>query len=148
MSEWRAIVCAVDFSPESRNALLEAARLARRLGALLTVAHVETAARTGGEAPFAPPTRPGLSEREARSVAAELDAWGKDAEAAAGAPVSTLLLAGAAGEAIVRAAADGGFDAVVLATRSRSGLARAVLGSVAEHVVRHASVPVVVVPRG
>ncbi len=37
-------------------------------------------------------------------------------------------------------------DLIVLGTHSRSGLDRLLMGSVAEHVVRHSEVPVLVVP--
>lgn len=43
-------------------------------------------------------------------------------------------------------AAAGDADLVVIATRGRKGLARALLGSVAEKVVRHADAPVLVLP--
>lgn len=39
-------------------------------------------------------------------------------------------------------------DLIVIGTHSRSGLDRLLMGSVAEHVVRHAEVPVLVVPFG
>lgn len=144
MSEWRTILCAVDFSETSRRALEEATALAKRLGALLAVVHVEPGAPgiAGAAAPFAPPPRPVRTEPGA---AAQLEAWARAAEAALGQPVETVLLAGRAADEIVRAAEEGGYGAVVVGTRGRSGVARAVLGSVAEHVVRRAPVPVVVV---
>jgi nucleotide-binding universal stress UspA family protein len=37
-------------------------------------------------------------------------------------------------------------DMIVIGTHSRSGLDRLLMGSIAEHVVRHAEVPVLVVP--
>jgi nucleotide-binding universal stress UspA family protein len=39
-----------------------------------------------------------------------------------------------------------GPDLVVLTSHGRSGVSRAILGSVAEQVVRHAPTPVVVIP--
>jgi nucleotide-binding universal stress UspA family protein len=50
-----------------------------------------------------------------------------------------------AGEAIVLRAARMHADLVVMGTHGRSPLARAMLGSVADHVVRHASCPVLTV---
>ena len=143
MSGWRDILCAVDFSPPSRAALREAAQLARRSGALLTVVHVQPGSSPRATA-FAPPPRP--QPVEPAGSAATLEQWAKEAEEAAGGPVSTALLSGRPADAIVSAAAEGGFDAIVLGTHGRTGLAHAVLGSVAEHVVRHAAVPVLVVP--
>lgn len=51
--------------------------------------------------------------------------------------VEAIVLEGRAGEALVDYAQQGGFDLVVLGTHGRSGLARRLLGSVAEYVVRH-----------
>jgi nucleotide-binding universal stress UspA family protein len=57
----------------------------------------------------------------------------------------TVVDGGIAWEAIVQAARRLGADTIVLASHGRSGLARALLGSVAEAVVRHADRPVWVV---
>ena len=38
------------------------------------------------------------------------------------------------------------FDLVVMASHGRSGISRALVGSVAEHVIRHSKTPVLVVP--
>jgi nucleotide-binding universal stress UspA family protein len=59
----------------------------------------------------------------------------------------TVVDGGKAGEAIVQAVERLAVDAVVLGTHGRSGAFRSLLGSVSEHVVRHARRPVVVVPR-
>ncbi len=52
--------------------------------------------------------------------------------------VTTLIAEGRPGEAIVDAAAEQGCDLIVIATHGRSGFGRVLLGSVAEHVARHA----------
>jgi nucleotide-binding universal stress UspA family protein len=49
-------------------------------------------------------------------------------------------------EAIVERARSLGADTIVMGTHGRSGLARAVIGSVADRVIRHSHVPVVLVP--
>jgi nucleotide-binding universal stress UspA family protein len=51
--------------------------------------------------------------------------------------VSMQVLEGSAGDQITAAAAGLGCDLVVMATHGRSGIRRAILGSVADHVVRH-----------
>jgi nucleotide-binding universal stress UspA family protein len=48
-------------------------------------------------------------------------------------------------KALVEAAERLGVDAIVMASHGRSGLARTLLGSVSEAVLRHAHEPVVVV---
>lgn len=52
--------------------------------------------------------------------------------------VTTAIVDGLAGNAIVEYAAQHGIGAIVMATRGHSGLGREVLGSVAEYVLRHA----------
>ncbi len=56
----------------------------------------------------------------------------------------TVVLEGAAGPAICHLAEEREAAAVVLGSRGRSGFKRALLGSVSDHVVRHAPCPVVV----
>jgi nucleotide-binding universal stress UspA family protein len=63
------------------------------------------------------------------------------------------ILAGDAGTAICQLASDLSAQAIVMGSRGRGGLKRAVLGSVSDHVVRNAPCPVVVTgdrdePRG
>lgn len=64
--------------------------------------------------------------------------------------VKTLILSGLPGEAITDTARSQKVDVLLMATHGRSGLRRAVLGSVAEHVVRHLEgVPIILVnPKG
>jgi nucleotide-binding universal stress UspA family protein len=52
--------------------------------------------------------------------------------------VGTLVVQGEPGSAIVSVAARLGCDLIVMSTHGLSGLKRAVLGSVADHVIRHA----------
>ncbi len=71
-------------------------------------------------------------------------------ERAGVAKVTTKVVEGAPGPAIVDAAHAEGCDVVVMATHGRSGLTRTVLGSVADHVVRHLhGIPVLLIhPEG
>jgi nucleotide-binding universal stress UspA family protein len=59
--------------------------------------------------------------------------------------VDSVLLGQPAAQAITSFARDAGVDLVVLASHGRTGLARLVIGSVAEAVVRTAPCPVLVV---
>lgn len=69
-----------------------------------------------------------------------------DAAAEAGVPVTTAVEVGRPARTILEYVDDHGVDLVVMGTRGRGGLRRRVLGSVTEHVVSHADVPVQVVP--
>lgn len=57
----------------------------------------------------------------------------------------TVILQGAPGPAICEYAREQGAKAILLGTRGRGGIKRAVLGSVSDHVVRHAPCAVIVV---
>jgi nucleotide-binding universal stress UspA family protein len=84
-----------------------------------------------------------------RSLSTELEKLAKAAleraEAAAekaGVPVSTTVRHGTPGDEVIAEARQWGADVVVLSTHGRSGLARLLLGSVANNVVNHAPCPV------
>ena len=62
-----------------------------------------------------------------------------------GIPASAQLVEGDAGPAIVRAANELRADLVVMSTHGRGGIARVLFGSVAEHVLRHVAVPILLV---
>jgi nucleotide-binding universal stress UspA family protein len=53
---------------------------------------------------------------------------------------------GSTADGIIHCAKEFGADLIVIGTHNRHGLERLLMGSVAEHVVRHADVPVLVVP--
>lgn len=86
------------------------------------------------------------SAEEQRRLATEhLEELRADLSAGGVVAVEEHVVAGSAGPAIVEAAARLECDLVVMATHGRSGLGRALLGSVADHVVRHAGCPVLLV---
>lgn len=62
--------------------------------------------------------------------------------------VSTSIVEGEPGPAICRLASEVAAAAIVIGSRGRGGLKRAVLGSVSDHVVRHAPCPVLVAREG
>jgi nucleotide-binding universal stress UspA family protein len=53
---------------------------------------------------------------------------------------------GSTADGILKCSKEFGADLIVIGTHSRSGLDRLLMGSVAEYVVRHSEVPVLVVP--
>jgi nucleotide-binding universal stress UspA family protein len=140
MSVYGRICCAVDFSEPSRLALSEAARLARDDGASLTVLHVREAPRPAPEVLYAPP----LAWQD-ESTPAELEEWRTEAERIREGPVDSVLLGQPVAPAITAFARETGVDLIVLSSHGRTGLARVVVGSVAEAVVRTAPCPVLVV---
>jgi nucleotide-binding universal stress UspA family protein len=53
---------------------------------------------------------------------------------------------GPTADGIISCSKEFGADLIVLGTHSRTGFDRLIMGSVAEHVVRHSEIPVLVVP--
>ncbi|MBI5231597.1 MAG: universal stress protein [Coriobacteriales bacterium] len=66
---------------------------------------------------------------------------------AAGIPAEEIVVeADSPHKGILQVAEDRQADVIVMGTHGRTGLVRAVIGSVADKVVRHSTVPVVLVP--
>lgn len=62
-----------------------------------------------------------------------------------GIKVETVAIIGRAGQMIVDYAARNSIDLITIATHGRSGLGRAVFGSVADHVLRRSGLPVLLI---
>ena len=132
------ILLATDLSSSSEGAADEAIQLARALKAeLLAVSVIGPVKITAERQPERMDQR-----RAARELAAQaLVMRGRRA----GVQTSFLVWEGDPGPAIVDAANAEQADLVVIGTRGRNRIERAVLGSVSDHVVRHARCPVLIV---
>jgi nucleotide-binding universal stress UspA family protein len=143
MDSPRNILCATDFGPSSKRAVTVALALAKAFGGSVTLIHVFDAPVLPG-APFMPLNDTGpQAEKEARH---ELDAAVTEAGAQIDGVVHGVLRRGRPWEEVVAVGADMRADLVVVGTHGRRGLPRAILGSVAERVVRLSEVPVLTVP--
>ena len=141
---FRKILCPIDFSEGSRSALHVAAELARKWQAVLVLGHVlETRLWLAGYVTAWPSD---LLADAKTSAAASLATWQAEAQHVGASDVEAELLDGVPWERIVAAAsADPAIELIVMGTQGRTGIARALIGSVAEHVVRHAPCTVMVV---
>ena len=80
------------------------------------------------------------------AASSELEAWRREAEDRVGKPVIARAIGGVPWSAIVALANDDPtIEMIVMGTHGRSGVSRALIGSVAERVVRHAPCSVLVV---
>jgi nucleotide-binding universal stress UspA family protein len=139
MAAYGKICCAVDFSESSRTALLEAADLARREGAHLTVLHVqEDPTGAAGQGVSGPPAGNGGKLPALEALRGEAE-WIRDDV------VGTVIVSGPVAASIAQFARETGADLLVLGSHGRTGLQRRALGSVAEAVLRLAPCPVLVV---
>jgi len=140
------ILIPVDFSPHAEHAFGYAAALARRLGAVLTLVHVVEdpfAAGAWGAEGYVPNVGELLQELIA-GAERQLAPW-KERPAAQGLTVKTAVITGRPAQAIIEHAGSAGCDLIVMATHGRTGLSHAVMGSVAERVLRRAPCPVLTV---
>jgi nucleotide-binding universal stress UspA family protein len=133
------ILVPTDFSVPAERAWALAQRLARAADAELVLVHVVS----GRGSPL---SRAGPAFEAVRKWAAEEleDCAGK--ARAQGLRVGVALRTGVAYREIVALAREGKADLIVVATLGRGGIGRALLGSVADRVVRLAPCPVLTVP--
>jgi nucleotide-binding universal stress UspA family protein len=121
----RTLVFPTDFSDCSRHAAKRAADVARHFHAQVHVVHVDV--------PIGPPTPAARLAAAAAELGADLD-------------VTTTMMSGVPAHAICAYAQRVSADLIVMGTHGRIGVSRAVLGSVAEVVVRHARCAVMTIP--
>lgn len=139
MAVFKHVLVASDFSEASGRAVELAVAMARESGADLHVVHVCEIPTYGDFAASVDLITP-LSEA-ADVRLRELVASLRDVSPGA----SGVLKLGAAWEQILAAAAEVGADVIVMGTHGRRGVAHAILGSVAERVVRLSEIPVLTV---
>ncbi len=141
-ADWKRICCPIDFSDASRAAMEVAADLARRFGADLVLLHaypIPGYTFPDGSIVASPKMMQDLADQAER----HLEAWRADAERIVGAPrVTSEKSIGQPAAEIVAFAETRGIDLLVLGTHGRTGLEHALMGSVAERVVRKARCPV------
>lgn len=134
------ILVPVDFSEKSDRALDYAIELAKKLEARITVVHAYEIPVYGFSDASVVAT-PDLAARLSDSAQKTLDAL-VESRRDRGVPIDGVLRNGVAWEEIEAVAKEGKADLIVIGTRGRRGLARALLGSVAESVIRTSDVPV------
>jgi nucleotide-binding universal stress UspA family protein len=121
----RQILFPTDYSDISAHAGRTAAQMARHFGARLHVVHV-----------VPPVTDPGPADALPAAIATLGD----------GLDIVSAVLNGRPAREIAEYAARHAVDLIVMGTHGRKGVSRAVLGSVAEAVVRQAQCLVLMVP--
>lgn len=143
MAGFRRILAATDFTETSDRALDAALELARRLGASLTLMHAYEIPIVGVPDGALIAT-PELATRLGEASRSALEAAVKRVEGQ-GVQIESVLREGVAWEEIERVAEEIDADIIVIGTHGRRGLARALLGSVAENVIRTTHRPVLTI---
>lgn len=142
---FKKIFVAVDFSAQAREALRVAADMAAAGHAELTLVHVWQLGTYALEPNLA--GAPGaVYDDMLERIQQDLEDWKHRAEEMGAKRVRTAVIRGQAWKEIVEVLkGDRSYDLVVLGTHGRTGISHALLGSVAEKIVRHAPCPALVV---
>jgi nucleotide-binding universal stress UspA family protein len=139
----KKILVPTDFGTGSDHALAYAVELARALGAELVVMHAYEIPMIGfpdGALVATPELASRVSEGAQIGLKKAVEPY-----AAAGLALTTVLKQGPTWRTIIDTAAEVGAGMIVMGTHGRHGLPRALLGSVAEKVVRSAHCAVLTV---
>jgi nucleotide-binding universal stress UspA family protein len=136
------IVVGVDGSSPSKQALRWALKQAELTGAAVEAVHAWHIPSTNGWTPMFDLAE-GLSKAGERVLADTVAEVAGDRPAVT---VRTRLVEGNAAAALIQAAK--GADLLVLGCRGHGGFVGALLGSVSQHCVQHATCPVVVIRGG
>jgi nucleotide-binding universal stress UspA family protein len=141
---YRSVLVPLDGSSFGEQALPLAAGIARRAKAALQLVHVATPLDVAyAEALLVPD--PELEYALEKRQRGYLEQTAKRAESFAQLPVSTVLLRGEVASSIQLHAVGEKVDLVVMTTHGRGALARFWLGSVADELVRHLTIPILLV---
>jgi nucleotide-binding universal stress UspA family protein len=135
----------VDFSDCSLAGVKFAVRFAKEVSAHIIVLHVTDLVPVMMTTACGNYDSPTYTEAARRRCSKQMRAFLKRVDFD-GVPVRTSAVAGYCPTAIHEAAAKERADLIIISTHGRTGLRRAILGSVAEGTVRAAACPVLVVP--
>jgi len=143
----KKILCPIDFSKPSLNALKAAVEIAEQNSSELTLLHVVQPAPPV-PAPGVPASYMSEGYYEERTAAAEKSfAEIVSERIPEGLAVRTKVVRGQAADEIVQEAESEKADLIVTATHGWTGWRRFIFGSVAEKVLRLAPCPVLTVPK-
>jgi nucleotide-binding universal stress UspA family protein len=144
IDNWRKICCPIDFSEPSREVLRMAVALAQRYQAELLLFHAyPLPGYTLPEGSVVPSSN--MLQELAAETDTQLARWQKEAETLGASRVTAAQSIGDPAVEIVEFARTAGADLLVIGTHGRTGLRHAILGSVAERVVRHSPCPVLTI---
>lgn len=145
---FKRILVPLDGSSRAESALPIAARVARAYGGSVLLVQAASIPPTYASYLAAPDLSTAeLVEAEVNDAERYLEAQA-ESEALAGIETETKALFGAAAQTILSVAQSYNIDLIVMTSQGKTGLKRWVLGSVAQKIARHASMPVLVLHEG
>ncbi len=142
--KWEKILCPVDFSKVSMEALKLSGELADKFGAGLIIVHVLEPILAPTDFSFGPLSMTDVEDKLADRAQEGIE----QAAANLGIPrdkIQSIVARGIGSQEIIRIASENKADLIVMGTHGYTGLTHALLGSTAERVVRRAPCPVLTV---
>lgn len=139
----KKILVPLDFSEPSHQALRYAKSFAEQFGASLTLVHVVEPMLYPAEFGYVPVGPGDLDQKRLDDLHKRIQKVAADLRATV--PVDGFVRLGRSWKEIVDTAKAGDSDLIIISTHGYTGLKHALLGSVAEKIVRHAPCPVLVV---
>lgn len=136
-----SILVATDFSAASEKAVRHAIAIARHYHSKIYLMHVVSSLGFTMAGPDSVATASDLARRDLGKLEQQIMVSG----AVAGLTHEVIIREGEVWEELEKVVAQRSVDMVVIGTHSRTGIAKLVLGSVAERIFRHASCPVLTV---
>ena len=134
----RRILVPVDFSEHSQKALRYALAFAAQFGAEVALVHIVEQMVYPGDWMYPPLAVTDFASEKREQVLAKLRAL----DEGSGVKTQHIVRLGRAWQEVVEIAREMKSDMIILATHGYTGLKHALLGSVAEKIVRHAPCPV------
>jgi nucleotide-binding universal stress UspA family protein len=145
MASYRLVLVPLDGSAFAEQALPLATEIARRTGAMLQLALVHHPVPALATALEVPQIESQLDQEGRMNESNYLSGVVERVRSTANVAVTSALLDGPVAEALEEQVSEAGADLVVMTTHGRGALSRFWLGSVADHLMRHVHVPVLLI---
>ena len=143
---YKVIMVPTDGSGFDREAIRVALRLAERTKAKLLLVRVLATGSFFAAAPFESPLiAPEVMSSERDRALSELYALAAECRSVSSADITVDLHAGPVGDVLQGYARRNDVDLIVMSTHGRNGISRLSLGSVTDSLIRHTTIPVLVV---
>lgn len=144
---YKVIMVPTDGSGFDREAIRVALRIAERCDAKVRLVRVLATGSFFGASgtPEATPVAPDLARSERDRALSELYSLAAECRTTAKADISVDLHAGPVNDVLQGYARRNDVDLIVISTHARSGISRLSLGSVTDSLIRHTTIPVLVV---
>jgi nucleotide-binding universal stress UspA family protein len=144
---YKIIMVPTDGSGFDREAIRVALRMGERIGGKVRLVRVLATGSFFGAAPAgdSTPFAPDVPQTERERALSELYALEVECKAASTANISVDLHSGPVNDVLQGYARRNNIDLIVMSTHGRSGISRLSLGSVTDSLIRHTTIPVLVV---